>query len=150
MHAAHNVIVLQAGSIQYQGSIEEIKKQGYEMLADHGTDQPTISPMLREPMSYASDDAPEEEITEAALAKESLGLTPYSFYSRMVGRLGFTFAMVRAVFLDISNVIHVHVKSLIVFYSVLRLGLQVPVSSVFFVTGADHVTLSDLSSTMGR
>ncbi|KZT65538.1 P-loop containing nucleoside triphosphate hydrolase protein [Daedalea quercina L-15889] len=109
MHAAHNVIVLQAGSIQYQGSIEEIKKQGYEMLADHGTVQPTISPMLREPMSYASeDDAPEEEITEAALAKESLGFTPYSFYSRMVGRLGFAFAM-----------------SLIVFYSVLRLGLQI-------------------------
>ena len=104
MHAAHNIIVLQTGRIQYQGTIEEIKKQGFETLIESSAVQHTANPVPQEPSSDVSEgDAQEEEVGEAALAKESLGLTPYSFYSRKVGRLSLAFAMVRVAFLDVRH-----------------------------------------------
>ncbi|TFY69692.1 hypothetical protein EVJ58_g284 [Rhodofomes roseus] len=55
-----------------------------------------------------TEDIPEEESGEAALTKESLGFTPYRFYTRMVGRFNFVVAMFG-----------------IAMYAGMRLGIQV-------------------------
>ncbi|EPS93155.1 hypothetical protein FOMPIDRAFT_1056220 [Fomitopsis schrenkii] len=110
MHTAHSIIVLDVGRIQYHGSLAEIKKQGYETSIDASAVQHTDNgkSLSRDALSGLSeDDAMEEETGEAALAKESLGLTPYLFYARKVGILRFSFAM-----------------SLIVAYCCVRLGQQ--------------------------
>ena len=97
MHTAHSIIVLEAGHIQYHGSLEQIKKQGYEMLVDASAVNQTDDSLSRDALTGLSeDDAMEEESGEAALAKESLGLTPYLFYARKVGKLNFAIAMVSA------------------------------------------------------
>ncbi|KAH9920611.1 P-loop containing nucleoside triphosphate hydrolase protein [Fomitopsis serialis] len=98
MHAAHSTVVLGAGRIQHQGSLQDFIKQGYEALVEIAT--PAADP--------SAEDAREEEIGEAALKKESLGLSPYRFYIRMIGRLNFIIAM-----------------SGIALYTCMRLGLQV-------------------------
>lgn len=95
MHAAYGIIVLNAGRIQYHGSPAEIQKQGYEMSIDVSAVHHTEGSQARDALSGLSeDDAMEEESGEAALAKESFGLTPYWFYARKVGKLKFSIAMV--------------------------------------------------------
>lgn len=64
------------------------------MLIDANTVH-TDSALSRDALSgLTEDDAMEEETTEAALTKESLGWTPYLFYARKVGKLKFAVAMV--------------------------------------------------------
>ena len=95
MHAAHAIIILDAGHIQYHGSLNEIKKQGYEMSVDASAIHHIDNSSAHDALSGLSEgDAMEEESGEAALAKESLGLTPYWFYARKVGKLKISVAMV--------------------------------------------------------
>lgn len=95
MHAAHRIIVLDSGRIQYQGALSDITKQGYEVLVESAAVQHVTGAASRELSSdVPAEDNTKEESGEAALTKESLGPNPYRFYTRMVGRFTVAVSMV--------------------------------------------------------
>lgn len=79
---AHHIIVLNSGKVLYQGTLPEITRSGYDLasgLALGAIGQEGMSKVVIEP---GEEHVEEQEVAEPAIAKESLGFTPYMFWAR--------------------------------------------------------------------
>ncbi|EIN12078.1 P-loop containing nucleoside triphosphate hydrolase protein [Punctularia strigosozonata HHB-11173 SS5] len=83
LHAANNVIVLEAGRILYQGTLDEIKKQGYVPHTEHSQSHPDIQEDSIYAAGTLTEHVAEQEDDEAPISPKSLGWTPYIFFAQM-------------------------------------------------------------------
>lgn len=89
------MLVLDAGALKYQGTVDEVVASGYQIDRDMDAQEDnSSSPNGDEPEAAAATAAPvqvhvaQKGTAEAPIPKASMGLTPYLFYMRMAGWWG--------------------------------------------------------------
>lgn len=122
---AHHIIVLDAGKVQYQGTLPEITRLGYDLasgLAVGAIGQEGKSKVVIEP---GEEHVEEEEPAEPAIAKESLGFTPYMFWASNASWIQAVLAVVRVIlFARISSGLTAVCQTLILFGGLVRIASQ--------------------------
>ncbi|KAJ7268006.1 P-loop containing nucleoside triphosphate hydrolase protein [Mycena rebaudengoi] len=90
LNYADRVIVLNAGAMQYEGTLDKIRAAGYQFDHYARKEDPQESETSDKPEAVAptKKHVAEKERAEAPILESSLGLTPYLFYLRMAGWSG--------------------------------------------------------------
>ncbi|KAJ7493649.1 P-loop containing nucleoside triphosphate hydrolase protein [Mycena latifolia] len=84
--SAGNILVLESGSVRYQGTLTQIRDAGYKIddsLTNSYDNETTISDS--EPKKESKEYEDMQDIDETAIQQASAGFTPYLFYMRMAG-----------------------------------------------------------------
>ncbi|KAJ7703885.1 P-loop containing nucleoside triphosphate hydrolase protein [Mycena rosella] len=81
---ADNILVVESGSVRYQGTLIQIKDAGYKIEANTSDDSTTTSG-LQETSKDTKEYEDMEEQDETAIQRSSGGFTPYLFYMRAAG-----------------------------------------------------------------
>ncbi|KAJ7267907.1 hypothetical protein C8J57DRAFT_1228520 [Mycena rebaudengoi] len=104
LNHADRIIVLNAGAMQYEGTLDEIRAAGYQFDHYARKEDPKESETSDKPeaVAPAKKHVAEKERAEAPIPESSLGLTPYLFYLRMAGWSG---SMVVLVFFVIAGLV---------------------------------------------
>lgn len=83
-HADH-ILVLNTGKIQYQGTLAEITQSGYDLASRLAAPEDIREEKGGKPkvvIKPGEEHVDEQEDEEPAIAKESLGFTPYFFWAK--------------------------------------------------------------------
>ncbi|KAJ6540558.1 P-loop containing nucleoside triphosphate hydrolase protein [Mycena capillaripes] len=90
LHHADRVLILDAGHMQYEGTLSEVVAAGYQLVRE--ADAPKEAAVSEEKgagkVEAAKAHVAEKEKAEAPIAASSLGWTPYAFWLRMAGWKG--------------------------------------------------------------
>lgn len=93
---AEQVLVLDAGKVQYQGSLDEITRQGYDISSKLLGDSKKSSQKAAEERGV--EHVSEVEAEEPPIAEASRGWTPYLFFAHTSTWKNTVIAMVRVAF----------------------------------------------------
>jgi hypothetical protein len=92
LSSADHVLVLDAGAMQHQGTLDEVVASGYQfnhaMKVDKDADVAESGAKKPEAATPAKAHVAQKEKAEPPIAKSSLGWTPYRFYMNMAGWSG--------------------------------------------------------------
>ncbi|KAJ7589613.1 P-loop containing nucleoside triphosphate hydrolase protein [Mycena floridula] len=91
LNRADSVLILDAGAMQYQGTLDQVIAAGYQFLrhtdAENGSASKSTTHRKPEVILQTKEHVAQTERAEAPIPKSSLGYTPYLFYFRMAGWL---------------------------------------------------------------
>ncbi|KAJ7846292.1 P-loop containing nucleoside triphosphate hydrolase protein [Mycena leptocephala] len=133
LSSADHVLVLDAGAMQHQGTLDEVVASGYQfnhaMKVDKDANADVAESGAKKPEAAtpAKAHVPRKEKAEPPIAKSSLGWTPYRFYMNMAGWSGSIVVLVSHLHLNglWKRIIVGVLKALLASTGLARLGLQI-------------------------